>query len=392
MRVGILGHLLSFASDYRQAGVSRYIEFLARNLPQVAPGDEFLLFTGPTGARGAPQLPQGVHVLPGRLPTGRPELRILWEQVVAPPALARYRMDVVHAPVNVAPVLSPVPTVVTVHDLAFARYPEQYPGLKQRYLNALTRRSVRRASRVIAVSENTRIDVLRDYGVAPERVVTVPNGIDPAMKPVPDDDALARFRGEHGLPRHFLLFVGTLQPRKNLLGLLRAYARVRDRLDLPLVVVGGAGWHYTPIFDEVQRLGLNDRVSFAGYAAGDTLASWYSAATAFVFPSLYEGFGLPVAEAMACGTAVVTSSTSSLPEVAGDAALLVDPRDLEALGEALVRVASDEALRRNLRERGLARARQFTWERTARETVAVYHEAARTGRQARRASVAGERS
>ena len=392
MRVGILGHLLSFASDYRQAGVSRYIEFLVRNLPAVAPDDEFFVFTGPGGDRGRQRLPEGVRVLPGRLPTTTPEVRILWEQAAAPLLLARHGIEVAHAPVNVAPALAPVPTVVTVHDLAFARSPGQYPGLKQRYLNTLTRLSVERATRVIAVSENTRADVLRDYRVPAARVVTVPNGVDPAMGPITDAGRLRRFRCEHGLPDRFLLFLGTLQPRKNLPGLLRAYGRVRDRIELPLVVVGGPGWYFTPIFEEVERLGLRDRVSFAGYAAGDDLALWYSAATAFVFPSLYEGFGLPVIEAMACGTPVVTSSTSSLPEVAGDAALLVDPEDPEALGEALVRLTTDEALRRDLSRRGLARARVFSWERTARETAAVYHEAARAGRPARRATMARERS
>ena len=392
MRVGILGHLLSFAGDYRQAGVSRYIEFLARALPAVAPGDEFLLFTGPEAGNDAGRFPAGLTPLSGRLPTRRPEVRILWEQVVAPAVLASRRVDVVHAPVNVAPLLAPAPTVVTVHDLAFLRFPEQYPGAKQRYLNLLTRRSVERASRVIAVSENTRRDVLQNYRVPAARVVTVPNGLDPAVKPVTDPAALAAFRREHGLPERFLLFVGTLQPRKNLVGLLRAVARAGDRLDLPLVVVGGAGWQYAPIFDEVAALGIRDRVTFAGYAEGRTLASWYSAATAFVFPSLYEGFGLPVLEAMACGTPVVTSATSSLPEVAGDAALLVDPSDVEALAAALVRVASDSGLREDLGRRGLARARGFSWERTARETVAVYRDAACAGRPARRVALTDERS
>ncbi|HET9015165.1 MAG TPA: glycosyltransferase family 1 protein [Thermomicrobiaceae bacterium] len=391
MRVAILGHLLSFASGYRQAGVSRYIEFLVRHLPEAGRGDEFVLFTGGANAQGRNGMSGAVRWRTSRLPTGRPEVRILWEQVLAPAALAVGGFDVIHAPVNVAPVLSPAPTVVTVHDLAFVRYPEQYPGRKQRYLNLLTRLSVERAARVITVSESTRADVLREYHVHPERVVTVPNGVDPSLVPVSDLARLAAFRRDHGLPERFLLFVGTLQPRKNLVGLLRAYARVGDRLDLPLVVVGAAGWQYSPIFDEVRALGLGDRVSFAGYADGDTLALWYGAATALVFPSLYEGFGLPVLEAMACGTPVVTSSTSSLPEVAGDAALLVDPEDVAALGEALVRVAGDEGLHADLARRGIERAKRFTWERTARETVAVYRDAVTASPRAHRASMAGER-
>lgn len=392
MRVGVLGHLLSFAPGYRQAGVSRYIEFLVRALPRVAPEDEFVVFTGPNAGVDLAAFPADLRWQASRFPTERPEARILWEQLAGPFALRRERIDLAHGPVNVAPLMAGVPTVVTVHDLAFRVYPEQYPALKRRYLDVLTRLSVRRATRVITVSENTRRDLLRFYRVPPERVVTVPNGVDSLFTPVTDPLALAAFRRRHDLPEDFILFVGTLQPRKNLLTLLRAYARVGEQLDLPLVVAGGKGWMYEPVFDEVRALGIADRVIFAGYAEAEELPLWYSAAKVFVYPSLYEGFGLPVLEAMACGTPVITSSTSSLPEVAGDAAVLVDPMDVEAMGEALVEVVADAELRERMRERGLAQARTFSWERTARETVAVYRTAWEVGRGGRRLSGAEERS
>lgn len=391
VRVGVLAHLLSFASGYRQAGVSRYIEFLLRALPKVAPDDQFVAFTGPAAESGICSFPGALEWSRSRVPTQRPEVRILWEQAVAPLALRRQRIEVVHGPVNVAPVVSGLPSVVTVHDLAFLIYPEQYPGAKQRYLNWVTRQSVRRAQRVIAVSEHTRQDILRFYGVEPARVVTVPNGIDPAMRPVTDEAALASLRAAHGLDRDFVLFVGTLQPRKNLIGLLRAYARIAERVEAPLVVVGGRGWLDDPVFHEARALGIAERVVFAGYADPASLALWYSAATIFVYPSLYEGFGLPVLEAMACGAPVITSSTSSLPEVAGEAALLVDPTDAAALAVAMERALNDAGLRARLRESGLRRARQFTWERTARETVAVYRDAVRNSPVALAART-GERS
>lgn len=392
MRVGILAHLLSFAPGYRQAGVSRYIEFLLADLPRVAPDEEFHVFAGPDAAHGRDQLPRELRWSLSRLPTERPPVRILWEQVAGPVALGRQRIDVAHAPVNVAPLLTRVPTVVTVHDLAFRIYPEQYPAAKRRYLDAMTRRSVRRAARVIAVSENTRQDVIRLYGVPPERVVVVPNGVPSDLAPVDDRAALQALRDRHGLPEEFILFVGTLQPRKNLVGLLRAFGRLRDRVQAPLVVVGAPGWQYQPIFDEAQALGVADRVVFAGYAAPEELRLWYSAATVFIYPSLYEGFGLPVLEAMACGAPVITSSTSSLPEVVGDAALLVDPTDLDAIAGSLERVLREPQLRRTLRQRGLARAREFGWERTARETVAVYRAVAGVGRAELRLRTHEERS
>lgn len=385
MRVGVLGHLLSFASGYRQAGVSRYIEFLLRALPSAAPDIEAVVFTGPQSGACAERFPSALRWHRSRVPTGRPEIRILWEQVAGPVALRRAGVDLVHGPVNVIPVLDGLPGVVTVHDLAFRVYPEQYPRAKQRYLDLLTGLSVRSAARVVTVSESTRRDVLRFYRVEPERVVTVPNGVDPAMVPVTDEGRLARFREVHGLPEEFILYLGTLQPRKNLVGLLRAYARAG--VEAPLVVAGGKGWMYEPVFAEVRALGIEGRVLFAGYADPEDLPLWYSAATAFVFPSFYEGFGLPVLEAMACGAPVITSDSSSLPEVAGDAALLVDPRDVDALAGAIERLMGSPGLRADLRERGLARAREFSWERTARETAAVYRAALGAGRVVERSKV-----
>jgi len=374
LKVGILAHLLDIRPGYRQAGVSRYIEFLVDALPS-ASSDTFVVYVGPHAGSTLPRR-AGIRWARGRLPTATPEVRIAWEQLIAPSLLARDGIDVVHAPVNVSPHFTKRPTVVTVHDLAFRLYPEQYPGLKRRYLDALTRRSVEQADQVIAVSENTRTDLLRSYRVNPERVHVVPNGVDPTLRPIEDAEVLARFRARQQLPDQFILALSTLQPRKNLIALLRAWARLDAASRLPLVVAGAPGWKVDPIFDEARALGIADKVRFAGYAAGDELALWYSAATLFVYPSLYEGFGLPVLEAMVCGTPVVSSNSSSLPEVAGDAALLVDPRDVDGLAGAIDRLAHDQNLRADLANRGIERARQFSWARTARETVEVYRLAA----------------
>jgi len=288
-------------------------------------------------------------------------------------AARRARDDVMHSPVNVVTVLPNVPQVVTVHDLAFLHYPEQYPGMKQRYLKAMTRLSVRRAAKVIAVSEATRQDILANYRCDPDKVVTIPNGVDAEMRVLPESDVRA-FRRTQGLPDEFVLFLGTLQPRKNLETLLKAFGKIAGQVDWPLVVAGALGWQYERIFQIVRHLGLSARVRFVGHVPGEHLPLWYNAATVFVYPSLYEGFGLPPLEAMACGTPVVASNVSALPEVVGDTGLMVDPLDVDALAGAILSLAGDADLRQQLGQRGRQRAAGFSWRRTVERTVEVYRQ------------------
>lgn len=375
MHVGILAQLLSFREGYRQAGVSRYIEYLLRYLPEELDAESRLLALA--GRHGRPH--SHVSAFPGavqwewtRWPTHRIPFRILWEQLAAPVNSAKRHLDLLHGPVNVVPLGGRTPSVVTIHDLAFLVYPEQYPAMQRRYLRIMTRASARKARRVIAVSSSTARDVTELLGVPPDRVVTVPNGVSEDFYPRAGTDELTRFRAANSLPEEFLLFVGTLQPRKNLVGLLRAYAQLDQSERIPLYVVGATGWMYRAIFEEVTRLGIDQDVRFPGYAASDTLPLWYSAATAFLYPSYYEGFGLPVLESMACGTPVVTSNTSALPEVAGEAGMRVNPDDPGEIANAIRTVLSDSSLREDMSRRGQAQARQFTWKRTARETAAVY--------------------
>ncbi|MFN3337383.1 MAG: glycosyltransferase family 4 protein [Thermomicrobium sp.] len=370
MRVGLLASLLSRQATYRRAGVSRYIEALLQYLPGVAPDLEIIAYTSRTVWRAAhAELPPAVAWRVTGWPTERPSVRIAWEQLVAP--WATRDCAVIHGPVNVLPLALARPGVVTVHDLAFLHFPEHYPATKRWYLRLLTALSVRRARRVIAVSETTRRDLVQLYGMAPERITTIPNGIDADWRRV-DDGELERWRRQQGLPERFLLFVGTVQPRKNLTTLLEAFAQLGPEFPWPLFVVGAAGWLDSPIYRRAEALGLARRVRFTGYVPPEELRYWYSAATIFIYPSLYEGFGLPLLEAMACETPVITSNCSALPEVAGDAAVLVEPTDPLAIAAAIRSLAMDEERRRMLAQAGRERARQFTWERTARETAAVY--------------------
>jgi glycosyltransferase involved in cell wall biosynthesis len=245
----------------------------------------------------------------------------------------------------------------------------------------MTALSVRRARQVIAISQNTRRDVVARLHVPAERVQTVYCGVDARFRPLPAVEVEA-FRLRKGLPKRFILFLGTIEPRKNVSALIGAFARLitvapSDMSDLHLVVAGAKGWFFDKVFAQVESLGLQDRVHFAGYVPEDEKALWYSASTCFCYPSLYEGFGLPPLEAMACGVPVITSAVSSLPEVVGDAGLTVPPDDVAALSAALRQLVVDSSLRAELAYRGRKRAGRFTWTETAKQTVDVYRLALR---------------
>jgi glycosyltransferase involved in cell wall biosynthesis len=364
---------LSGSHTYRSAGLSGYIRQLLAHLPAAAPDLRLTAFVpGGTPATGnGLQLRANTH-----WDTSRPLQRILWEQLVLPELVRRNRLDLLHATVNVTPVVSACPTVVTVHDLSFVHYPEAFPPLQRLYLRTQVLRSLRAARRIIAVSAATKEDVTRLAGLPDARVDVVPNGVDLAFCPAPPAEVEA-FRGRRGLPPRYILHLGTLEPRKNLVRLVQAFDQVRAAAgaamaDLKLVLAGGKGWDYANIFQEVSRLGLEADVVFAGYVADEELPWWYRAAAVFAYPSLMEGFGLPVAEAMACGVPVVTANVSALPEVAGDAALLIDPTSVDQLAGALLAVLGDVELARELSLRGRQRAAGYRWERTAQETAAVY--------------------
>jgi glycosyltransferase involved in cell wall biosynthesis len=378
MHTAINAHLLSPVAGYRQAGVSVYIEQLLRHLWPAAQTrashDRWTIYAPPGVTRARIQAPPNAALRISRLPTSQPLPRIVWEQLVAPAALLRTRPDVLFCPLNVVPLLAPCPTVVTVHDLAFLRFNLHQPA-KRRYLAALTRLSVKRAAHVITVSEFTRSEVLDLLGVSPTRVTAILNGRDERFAPV-DAATIERFRAAKDLPPRFVLFVGTLEPRKNVTTLIRAYARVQDELAMPLLIAGGKGWLYDDVFALVRELGLEQRVQFTGFIDHEDLPLYYAAATTFVYPSLYEGFGIPPLEALATGTPVIVSTAGALLEVVGDAGLAVPPQDVAALADALVRSAVDQQLRAELRARGLERARQFSWQRAAEQTLAVLRAAA----------------
>lgn len=326
--------------------------------------------------------PPGLFELRKRSPQANLEIRVLnlprlWTHVRLSMEVTRHPPDVLFVPSHVLPVRHPQHSAVTVHDLGFRYFPEAHTRFHRWYLDLSTRFSAATATVLLADSRATRDDLVRFYGVDPQRISVVYLGRDEALGPQRDSDRLASI-GERlklwpeGQPRPYILYVGTLQPRKNLVRLVDAFAQLQVRHPhLLLVLAGRQGWLAEPILRSVQTLGLQDRVLLPGYVADQDLAVLLSCAEFFAFPSLYEGFGLPVLEAQACGTPVLASNTSSLPEVAGDSALLVDPLDVNAMAEAMERLLVDTQLRQSLREAGQKNIQRFSWARCAEETLAV---------------------
>jgi glycosyltransferase involved in cell wall biosynthesis len=313
---------------------------------------------------------------------GRFAVRSVWMQLVLPGILKRLQPDLVHYTNYLAPVWSQAPYVVSVHDMTLSVVPECHTLKKRLLTSRLLPHAVRGARLILTPSRSTRDDVVRILGVDAGRVRVIPYAASPGFRPTAGDHS--RLERLYGARAPYFLYVGTLEPRKNLVRALRAFARIAPGLpDHRLLLVGQRGWKCRDILREAARPDLASRVVMAGYVPEEDLAALYSGATAFLYPSLYEGFGLPVIEAMACGAPVLTSRSSSLAEIADGAALLVDPLDERAIAAGLDALARDGALRAHLRSRGLARAATYSWDRTGRETVAAYREVTNDGRRGR---------
>ncbi len=371
MRVALNAYFLT----RRMTGSGRYVERLLAELPRVAPEHEYLAF-GP--ARGA-----GAGYLPAPTPfdrLGGEDFAKLWlEQLAFPRAARRVGAAVAHYPYFAAPLLAApgaARVVVTVLDVIPLILPEYRASAKVRLYNALVAAATRRAALVLTISEASRRDILRHIGVPGERVRVTPLAVEERFSPDIPGEQLAAVRQRYGLPEEYVLYFGGFDRRKNTTALLEAYGLARRQgLRLPLVLAGGIpapGPLFPDLRAEVARRDLTESVLLPGWIADDDQPSVFAAATLFVFPSLYEGFGFPPLEAMACGTPVVCSNTSSLPEVVGDAALQVDPTDVTALATGLLEAGTSAALREGLRARGLARAAGFRWADTAAATARAY--------------------
>jgi glycosyltransferase involved in cell wall biosynthesis len=363
---------------WQGAGIGRYTRELVAAIVAQGGGHEYRLFfaagwpgTQPPFAAALGELcARWPHVRAVAIPLPPRRLAQLWHRlrIPAPIEWLTGRVDLVHAPDFVPPPTA-APTLVTVHDLSYVVHPECALPSVARYLNAAVPRGLRRAAAILADSEATRRDLQRVLGVDAGRVTVVYPGVGERFHPM-EPGALDATRVRLGLPERFLLFVSTIEPRKNLPRLLEAYATLDDA---PALVIGGRrGWMFEPVFEAIERLGLHERVRLLDFVDDADLPALYNLAWAFVYPSIYEGFGIPALEALASGTPVLTAANSSLPEVVGDAAVLVAADSVASIGDGLRRIIGDADLRARLRAAGPARARAFRWETAAQQVLGLY--------------------
>ena len=364
---------MKIAFDLRRIGnpgIGRYMKCLAEAVTAQAPENEYLFILPPGGndlvnAPGAEKICSPVKYYSVR------------EQVELPRILRRHRVDLLHSPHFLLPLLRPCPAVATIHDVIYLACPQDLPSRAGRlYYRAMMNACARIATRIITDSEHSRNEIVRYLRADPEKIDVIYPGVDPGFAPVTDAMHLAAVRSRFGIDREFILCVGIYKPRKNHARLLRAFQRcLANRIQAQLVIAGPMDEGEAVLRRLAAELGIAERVVFTGFVSDADLCALYSAARVCACSSLYEGFGFTVLEAMACGAPVVCSRATSLPEVAGKAALYFEPHDPEEMASQLVRVFSDNALRDSLMEQGRHNLQRFNWAETARQTLAVYHQA-----------------
>lgn len=341
----------------QKSGFGFYVKNLVEALQKVDAKDEYFLVRPQTEKDfSAPQ-------------------RLFWDQITFPKKANKAKVDLLHQPCFSAPLFYKGKVVVTCHDLISIFFPKNLPLVSRLFYSKWMPFSYRRADMIIAISENTKQDLMALLKIPESKIRVIHSAASRDFQPIKSKQTLARVQKKYRTGKNYLLHVGTLEPRKNLPFLVRAYAlAVREGVDANLVITGKKGWYYEGLFRLVDELNLNDKVIFTGYVAEYDIPTLYSGAKIFVFPSIYEGFGLPPLEAMACGTPVISSNTSSLPEVIDEAGILLPPKDERLWAKNIVKVLKDKGLARTLSEYGIRQAKKFSWEQTARKTIEVYKE------------------
>lgn len=363
MRIGIDARLVY----YSQAGIGQYILHLVNGLAKIDAENEYVLLQSRKDETTILEQPNFRRVslwTPSHHRLERYSLNV---------ELMRLGLDVLHSPDFIPPHRPSCRSVITIHDLAFLLYPHFLTKESARYYGHIDE-AVRWTDHIIAVSHATKRDTIQHLGVPEDKITVVHEAASPVFRPVDRDAARAQVRDRHGIDAPFVLFVSTIEPRKNVPTLMRAVWQLIEcyKDDVHLVLAGGKGWLYEDAFGVVDELGMDDHVHFVGRVTSEELLYLYNAAEVLAHPAFYEGFGLPPLEAMACGLPVIASNVASLPEVVGDAGLLIDPHDVDELTVAMWRVRNDGDLRREMTEKGLRQATRFSWERAARETLEIY--------------------
>lgn len=363
-------HLLAGGTSYRSAGIHQYLYNTLELLPEI---DRRITYSVLVGSGRLPPRSDW-NVFRSRWPTQNPLARIIWEQLVAPLVVRQLKADLFHGMAFSLPWAWMGPSVVTIFDMSFFRYPERLTASRRLYLRQIVKASARKATQILAISESGKREISQILGVSSSRIQVAPPGLRPIFKRAAPDEIVA-LRLKERLPDRFILYIGTLEPRKNLTTLLAAYAAMPERNNVKLVLAGPIGWQNESLMAMMDTLGLRNDIVMPGYISEESLPVWYSAAEVFTYPSIYEGFGMPVVEAMACGCPVITTNSSSLPEAAGNAGIMVPAMDIEAWREAIHDLISSSRKREELASKGKIHAARFSWHTTARDTVSAYWKA-----------------
>jgi glycosyltransferase involved in cell wall biosynthesis len=377
MKIGI--NALFF--QFQATGSGQYLSHLLNALAEIDHHNQYILL-GPQPIQSLPvtAYPYHVHPVPALTAKSDNLAKVVWEQFTGPLAARQEKVDLLHIPYFAPPLFLPMPTVVTIHDVIAMRLPAYQPNSKVKAYTNLIARTAHHASRIIAPSMHARQDIIDLLKIPSERIHVIYEAAGPEYQPITDPDTLAKARARYGLGKRYIFYLGGLDQRKNIPQLVRAFARLYKQIEDPnlqLLIAGNPDKHKGPLFPDprpvAKELGISEQIIYS-YIEEEDKPTLYSATSLFVFPSLYEGFGLDPLEAMGCGAPVVCSNRTSLPEVVGDAALSVDPDNLEALVEAMYRVLTNTELQADLRARSLQQAKRFNWHQTAEQTLAVYEE------------------
>jgi glycosyltransferase involved in cell wall biosynthesis len=362
---------------YEKGGVYNYILNLTKGLASVDQENEYYYFFNFIKNKHNKSFKETINILPNgnfkpkicRIPSK------IWLKYNFPVEVLTGRVDVYHGPWDFVPPSIFAKKIVTIHDLAFMKFPESFTNEALQYLNKYVPLSVKRADIVLTISDYSKADIEKHLCVPREKIRVVYNGIDECYRPLSKEGVHQKRLSQYGIHTEYILFVGTIQPNKNLDRLFEAYKNstvLKDKIKL--VIAGQNGWHYEEVYRSVKELGLTDDIIFTGFIKNEDLPHMYNYASLFVMPSLNEGFGLAMVEAMACGVPVIASNTGAIPEVAGSAAILFDPFSVEEMSERMCQVLESSALREDMIKRGLERASLFSWKKTAEETLKIYQD------------------
>ncbi|MBU1125705.1 MAG: glycosyltransferase family 4 protein [Candidatus Omnitrophica bacterium] len=361
---------------FSKAGIHTYLSCLIPEMAKNSP-HEFMLFTSSASRFDWKEIAPRLHERVWRFPHYSQAFERFWQEYILPRAVRSSSVDVFHGLRFFVPRGLICPAVLDIQDVGFKKFPAHVTPGAFNYFDKMVRDSIPRAQKIISPSVSTRQDIIEFYNVSPAQIAVIPEGVGREFFINPQEESLCVVREKFSLKRGFILFVGTVQPRKNVGGLLEAFKALSARFDIDLVIAGEWGWGYEEILEQAETKELKARVHFLQYVSAEELRCLYNLCEVFVLPSFYEGFGLPVSEAMACGTPTVVANNSSLKEFFSDASIMVEAHEPDSIADGIRRALSDSALRQELINKGLRKAESFSWEETARKTLAVYTEVAK---------------